>query len=89
MNTIYAEAGLLTYSPFARPSHPDFVGTVAIEWTLVTELTAAGQLRNYTVFPFNPLILIYQWNQSAVKVGITFVILKSVTLSSVLKSWIK
>jgi len=28
---------------------------VAKEWTEVTELTAAGQLRIYTVFPFNLL----------------------------------
>lgn len=53
MNNIYAEAGLLTYSPPARPSRPENIGTVAFDWALVLELTAAGQLRNYTVFPFN------------------------------------
>jgi len=46
-------AGLLTYSVPERPSH--FGKTE--QWTLVfktsIELTAAGQLRNHTVFPFN------------------------------------
>jgi len=57
MNTVYAEAGLLTYSPFAGlPACPDEYRdpTVACRMALVMELTAAGQLRNYTVFPFNP-----------------------------------
>jgi len=52
-----AEAGLLTYSPFAGlPACPDEYRdpTVACRMALVTELTAAGQLRNYTIFPFNP-----------------------------------
>jgi hypothetical protein len=40
---------------------------------MVLELTAAGQLRNYTVFPFNPLKLIDQWNQSGANVGYGFV----------------
>jgi hypothetical protein len=47
-----ALAGLLTCSPFARPSL--LLQKVANEWTMVMELTAAGQLRIYTVFPFNP-----------------------------------
>jgi hypothetical protein len=45
-----ASAGLLTYSPFVRSSH---LKIVTIEQTLVMELTAAGQLQIYTVFPFN------------------------------------
>jgi len=46
-----ALAGLLTCSPFARPSL--LLQKVADGWTMVMELTAAGQLRIYTVFPFN------------------------------------
>jgi hypothetical protein len=54
MNKYNAEAGLLTYSPFALPSRPGYSGQWPLEWATVTELTAAGQLRIYTVFPFNP-----------------------------------
>ncbi len=52
MNNIYALAGLLTYSPW--PGLPVRISeTVAIEWALVLELTAAGQSGIYTRFPFN------------------------------------
>ena len=53
VNNYNALAGLLTYSPFVLPSHPELSGQWPIEWTTVMELTAAGQLQNYTVFPFN------------------------------------
>ena len=53
MNNYNALAGLLTYSPFVLPSHPELSGQWPIEWTTVMELTAAGQLWNYTIFPFN------------------------------------
>ena len=54
VNNYNALAGLLTYSPFVLPSHPELKsGQWPIEWTMVMELTAAGQLRNYTIFPFN------------------------------------
>jgi len=58
-------AGLLTYSPFARPSHPEQIRKVANEWAMVMELTAAGQLRIYTVFPFNLLMLVQQKNRES------------------------
>jgi hypothetical protein len=47
-----ASAGLLTCSP---PAAFPLINrqTVAIELPLVMELTAAGQSRIYTVFPFN------------------------------------
>ena len=46
-------AGLLTYSPLPCLPIPIAIGIVTKEWTSVTELTAAGQSQNYTVFPFN------------------------------------
>lgn len=52
MNTIYAEAGLLTYSPFARPSRPDFVGTVAIEWAMVFGAYSCGTVTELHRIPF-------------------------------------
>ena len=47
---------------------------MAIEWAMVIEFTAAGQLRIYTVFPFNPFQLNLERNQSAANVGDGFVI---------------
>jgi len=46
-------AGLLTCSPLPCLPVPLCFGTVTFDWVLVVELTAAGQLRIYTVFPFN------------------------------------
>ena len=40
--------------PVFQPSHPDMSGQWQIDWKSVKELTAAGQLQIYTVFPFNP-----------------------------------
>jgi hypothetical protein len=46
------KAGLLTYSRFSVfPYHIN--GTVTYRLKNVIELTAAGQLQIYTVFPFN------------------------------------
>jgi hypothetical protein len=39
--------------PGFRPSHPDKSEQWQIDWKSVIELTAAGQLQIYTVFPFN------------------------------------
>jgi len=39
--------------PVFQPSHPDMSGQWQIDWKSVKELTAAGQLQIYTVFPFN------------------------------------
>ena len=51
-------AGLLTCSPPARPSHSALRNSDHLIGRLVMELTAAGQLQNYTVFPFNSCWLI-------------------------------
>jgi hypothetical protein len=67
MNSIRAMAGLLTYSPFALPSHPDKIGTVANELAMVMELTAAGQSGIYTRFPFNHPDYIVGTNQKRCK----------------------
>jgi outer membrane receptor for ferrienterochelin and colicin len=44
-------AGLLTYS--RSSCLPIYVLNSDLDWKTVKELTAAGQLRTYTVFPFN------------------------------------
>jgi len=46
------EAGLLTYS--RRSCLPLLKIKSGYDLNSVMELTAAGQLRNYAVFPFNP-----------------------------------
>jgi len=48
-----ALAGLLTYSPF-RPAFPFALAkSGCFDGLMVMELTAAGQLWTYTIFPFN------------------------------------
>jgi hypothetical protein len=47
------KAGLLTYSRFSVFPYR-LSGTVTYRLKNVIELTAAGQLQIYTVFPFNP-----------------------------------
>jgi hypothetical protein len=44
-------AGLLTYS--RSSCLPIYLVNSDLDWKTVKELTAAGQLRIYTVFPFN------------------------------------
>ena len=58
MNNVKALAGLLTYSPIARPSRPIPIAigirdSGPMSGQRLMELTAAGQLRICTVFPFN------------------------------------
>jgi len=48
-----ALAGLLTYSPFSPAFPAAFADSGPLDGLLVMELTAAGQLWNYTIFPFN------------------------------------
>jgi hypothetical protein len=48
---INAMAGLLTYSRYN--SLPIYIINSGVDCCKVIELTAAGQLRIYTVFPFN------------------------------------
>ena len=51
-------AGLLTY--FRYSCLPIFDLNSDDDWNTNMKLTAAGQLRIYTIFPFNPYILIYK-----------------------------
>ncbi len=48
-----AKAGLLTYSRVPGLPIPNKSEQWQIDWKSVKELTAAGQLQIYTVFPFN------------------------------------
>jgi hypothetical protein len=64
-----AEAGILTCSPLVLPSRPDNWNSDILNGQWLIELTAAGQLRIYTVFPFNPVVHEYTTrNQSAANV---------------------
>jgi len=64
MNNISAMAGLLTYSPLARPSRP-LTSDSGNDWAMVLELTAAGQSGIYTQFPFNHPDKTYQGEPKA------------------------
>ena len=56
MNNVNADGRSSDLLPFC-PVFPSrlLIATVTNEWTTVMELTAAGQFRSYTWFPFNPL----------------------------------